>query len=340
VAQLTGLAARTAAEEASKTDAIDATVQIFQQRRIFLGILSALRNSRSERSRATDSLVQWSGSESPRPGDRREPERRRTGKPVSMRRSIPLNSRFGSLRLAIPLALAALLCGLQMLVAQTPQTAIPPSAMHHVLPTHTRARAIHPPAKSAQTNPTPATPPASVVPDWPVNDSAVAASVVWDSQGLRIDAKNSSLMQILKDFSTASGAQVEGLSTDERIFGSYGPGQARDVISQLLQGTGYNVIMIGDQGQGAPRQIVLSSRQAGSAQTATANTPASDEEDTEAEEPQPATAPPVAAPPFRPGFPPGAPMRSPQQMTIQEQQARQQQMQQQQQQQAQQPGNP
>jgi hypothetical protein len=176
-----------------------------------------------------------------------------------------------------------------------------------------------------------------LAPDWPANDSPVAASVVWDSQGLRIDAKNSSLMQILKDFSTASGAKVDGLATDERIFGSYGPGQARDVLSQLLQGSGYNVLMIGDQGQGAPRQIVLSSRTTGSAQPAAVNTSASDEEDTETEEPQPA--PPVAAPPFRPGFQPGGPMRAPQQMTIQEQQARQQQMQQQLQQ-AQQPGNP
>ena len=86
------------------------------------------------------------------------------------------------------------------------------------------------------------------------------ATVTWDSHGLAIDAANSSLKQILNDISTATGAKVEGMNADERVFGAYGPGQARDVLSQLLLGAGYNVIMIGDQGQGAPRQILLSTK--------------------------------------------------------------------------------
>jgi hypothetical protein len=77
------------------------------------------------------------------------------------------------------------------------------------------------------------------------------------------------------------------MGTDERVFGTYGPGQARDVLSQLLQGSGYNVIMVGDQGQGAPRRIVLSIRPAPGEQPAAANNPASNDEDIEAEEPQP-----------------------------------------------------
>ena len=92
--------------------------------------------------------------------------------------------------------------------------------------------------------------------------------MTWDSQGLLIDAENSSLQQILKDFSTETGAKVEGLGTDQRVYGIYGPGQARDVLSQLLQGSGYNVIMIGDQGQGTPAQILLSPRNAPEGQTA------------------------------------------------------------------------
>ena len=55
--------------------------------------------------------------------------------------------------------------------------------------------------------------------------------MVWDSQGLRIEARNSSLQQILNDVSTATGAKVDGLGTDERVFGIYGPGQARDVLA-------------------------------------------------------------------------------------------------------------
>ena len=101
------------------------------------------------------------------------------------------------------------------------------------------------------------------MPHWPLNDRPAEAFVVWDSHGLRINATNSSLQQILKDVSTATGTKVEGLTTDQRVFGNYGPGQARDVLSQLLQGSGYNVLMIGDQGQGVPRQILLSARQGG-----------------------------------------------------------------------------
>jgi hypothetical protein len=99
-----------------------------------------------------------------------------------------------------------------------------------------------------------------------VNETPGKPAITWDSQGLKIDATNSSLRQILNDVSTATGAKVEGFGTDERVFGEYGPGQARDVISQLLHGSGYNVLLIGDQGAGTPRQIVLSTRKAASTQ--------------------------------------------------------------------------
>jgi hypothetical protein len=150
--------------------------------------------------------------------------------------------------------------------------------------------------------------------------------VVWDSHGLSIEATNSSLEQILKDVSTATGAKVDGLAGDQRVFGAYGPGQARDVLSQLLQGSGYNVIMIGDQGQGAPKQILLSMRQAGAAQPVARNNAVNNDED-DVEEPPP----PPEQGPMRPGFPPGTPPRTPQQIEQEMEQRREQQQQQQQQ---------
>lgn len=78
----------------------------------------------------------------------------------------------------------------------------------------------------------------------------------------------------MEDVSAATGAKVEGLGADQRIFGAYGPGKAREVLSQLLDGTGYNVLMIGDQGEGTPRQIVLTTRGAASVQAAAAANPA------------------------------------------------------------------
>ncbi len=127
-------------------------------------------------------------------------------------------------------------------------------------------------AAKAPVTPAPVqTPPKPEPPHWPANEKPDNASVTWDSHGLLITAQNSSLKQILDDVSAATGAKVEGLGADQRIFGVYGPGKAREVVSQLLDGTGYNVLMIGDQGEGTPRQIVLTSQNASSTTHAAAS---------------------------------------------------------------------
>ena len=246
-----------------------------------------------------------------------------------MRISIPLNPKPYRARLLSAVALAAALCGSWMLAAQAPSSGPASSPAHKALHTPARPSAAHALTQPAQAAPAPATPLVPEAPHWPANDQPAQATVVWDSHGLRIDAENSSLEQILKDFSTATGAQVDGMAGDERVFGTYGPGQARDVLSELLQGSGYNVIMIGDQGQGAPRQIVLSVRQAGAAQPA-ANHPASSDDDADADEPAPVPQlPQPIPPPFRPGFPGRAPQQlNPQEQQLREQQIREQQMQQ------------
>jgi hypothetical protein len=216
-----------------------------------------------------------------------------------------------------------------------PETSAPPPAQ----PGDTAPRkppAAGPPA-SAQQSP-PASQPAQAEPEkpnWPVNLQPERAEVTWDSHGLSIDASNSSLQQIMRDVSTATGTRVEGLNGDERIFGAYGPGQARDVLGQLLQGAGYNVMLIGDQGQGVPRQIVLTQRHASADDHASQPKPSSDNDDDLAdpddEQPQ--------QPPMRPGFPGGFP-RNPQQRMEQFQRERQLMQQQQQQPQPQQPQQP
>jgi hypothetical protein len=96
-----------------------------------------------------------------------------------------------------------------------------------------------------------------------------------------------------------------------RIFGAYGPGQPRDVLSQLLEGSGYNVLMIGDQGQGAPRQIVLTPRRSGDTQGAKSAPTQAAEDETEVEEqPQPQEQR-QGNPPFRPPFRPRVPQENP-----------------------------
>ncbi len=231
---------------------------------------------------------------------------------------------------AFPGAVALMICS-PAGAAQFTQDAAPqkPKPVDHKHPHRAAQNAlVQEPAAPVQANPAPE------MPNWPANDTPAKPEVTWDSHGLRIEATNSSLHQILDDVATATGAKLEGMGTDERVFGDYGPGPARDVISQVLHGSGYNVLMIGDQGQGTPRQIVLSTRRAPSNNPA-ANRQAQDNSDDEAPEPpepeEQAPQPPQLRPPMMQQGAPGVP-RTPQQM-LQELQQRQQQMQDQQQQQ-------
>jgi len=176
------------------------------------------------------------------------------------------------------------------------------------------------------------------MPAWPVNDKPSPASVVWDANGLRINASNSSLQQILGEVSTETGTKVEGMGADQRVYGVYGPGQASDVLSELLQGSGYNVLLAGDIGQGAPREIVLSPRRSGTAGApAQMNQPQQDPDEDIPEQPEDPPQPPIQNPQTqngpRPGFGPNGPIRTPQQVMEEMQQRQllqQQQMQQQQ----------
>ena len=91
------------------------------------------------------------------------------------------------------------------------------------------------------------------------------AQVHVDGGKLSVKAENSTLSGILHEISSETGMTVDGLSKDQRIFGNYGPAAPREVLSALLDGLGYNVLMVGDQSNGAPRQLLLTQRTAGSA---------------------------------------------------------------------------
>lgn len=222
--------------------------------------------------------------------------------------------------------------------AQAPSKSQPAKTQPHKMKTrgHRVAKKQPAPEPVAQT---PAPPP---MPHWPANDTPNPASVVWDANGLHINASNSSLQQILSEVSTETGTKVEGTVPDQRVYGSYGPGDARDVLSQLLQGSGYNILLAGDLGKGAPREIVLSPRRsAGTAnnmQNANVNRPQQDPDDEIPEQPEDQPQPQVQQPQMpseiRPGFGPNGPVRTPQQVMEEMQQRQllqQQQMQQQQQ---------
>jgi hypothetical protein len=164
-----------------------------------------------------------------------------------------------------------------------------------------------PPITTPPAAPVPAAVPATnpaTNPAWPVNEAPAPAVVQWDSHGLRISAKNASLRQILTEVSSRIGAKLEGMGADERVFGEYGPGEAKEVLADLLHGSAYNVMLIGDQGQGTPRQIVLSARGAvGGTQTHGAQpgqNNSEDDSDTVEDTPVQVQQPPLPRPPMNP----------------------------------------
>jgi hypothetical protein len=164
---------------------------------------------------------------------------------------------------------------------------------------------------------------------------AQEARIVFSNNSLAIHAENSSLAAILHQFSTTSGMRITGLGNDERVFGTFGPGAPRDVLADLLNGTAYNLVLLGDLSNGAPRELILSpATHGGDAPAVAAAAPAVAEESAPEPEDVPQPPPPPDVSPAPTTNTPGTPgVRTPQQLFEQLQQMRQQQQQQQQQQQ-------
>ncbi len=230
-----------------------------------------------------------------------------------------------------------------------PQAGNMPAGMAGPAPIHTGASASSPNAGALNTgalntgspNTTPnATPNArGNLPPSLLDRPAAPARVTLSDGSLSVDAHNSSLSEILKEVGTSSGMTVDGFGKDSRVFGVYGPGPPRDVLSSLLDGAGYNFLMVGATQTGAPREIVLTAR---SSAPISAPAPGSSQPD-EDEEPQNNF--PQAEPPPPPAQPPTMPPaeqrpRTPQEMLQELQRLRQQQMQQPQGQQPQGQPNP
>ena len=96
--------------------------------------------------------------------------------------------------------------------------------------------------------------------------------------------------------------KVEGLSRTSASSATYGPGDPREVLLSLLEGSGYNVLMVGDA-KGAPRELSLSQRSAASTVASAATTRNSREEEDDEVEQEVQQAPPEQPQPStsRPG---------------------------------------
>jgi len=92
--------------------------------------------------------------------------------------------------------------------------------------------------------------------------------VSYQNGQLSIDARNSTLSQVLRAVQAQTGAAVEipGSASGERVVAQLGPGRPRDVLATLLNGSHFNYVILGMPGEGGGIQkVILTARQGGTA---------------------------------------------------------------------------
>ena len=92
----------------------------------------------------------------------------------------------------------------------------------------------------------------------PAEQPANPATIDFNSGLLTVRAQNSSLVSILKQIQHQTGLIIDGLSHDQRIYGQYGPGNISTTLSALLDGTGYDFVIVGNGSSHTPARLILS----------------------------------------------------------------------------------
>jgi hypothetical protein len=94
--------------------------------------------------------------------------------------------------------------------------------------------------------PLPSGPTGRPVPPMPLDAmSAVPPQVIYENSQLTINAPNSTLADILRAVRKQTGAEIEVPSAPERVVTHLGPGPAREVLAELLNGSRFNYVLLG-----------------------------------------------------------------------------------------------
>jgi hypothetical protein len=128
------------------------------------------------------------------------------------------------------------------------------AAQHHKVRAQQPSKAAPPPA--AVNN-------APTLPSVPAREAAVPPQVSYENGQLLIDAKNSTLSDVLRAVEKRTGAvfDISSGDTSERVVGRLGPGPARDVLADLLNGSHFNYVMLSPAGDpSALSRVVLTPR--------------------------------------------------------------------------------
>ena len=95
-----------------------------------------------------------------------------------------------------------------------------------------------------------------------------APQVSFRNGQLTIDATNSTLSQVLRAVQSQTGASMEipASAGSERVVAQLGPGQPRDVLNTLLNGSKFDYVILGVIGNpGAVQKVILTPRESGTA---------------------------------------------------------------------------
>jgi hypothetical protein len=99
---------------------------------------------------------------------------------------------------------------------------------------------------------------------------AVAPKVDFSNGDLTIVAHNSTLSDVLKEVREHTGAELDiPANANERVVADLGPGPARSVLAELLNGTHFNYVMVGSTTDPKAIQSIVLTPRTGGPDTAT-----------------------------------------------------------------------
>jgi hypothetical protein len=127
-----------------------------------------------------------------------------------------------------------------------------------------------PPLPSGPTGPVQQIPLDSIAP--------VPPQVSYQNAQLTIVAPNSTLGDILRAVRKQTGAEIEVPSAPERVVTHLGPGPAREVVAELLNGSRFNYVLLGSPSDEAQLTRVVLVAKTGSETVSASNAPSLEEQ--------------------------------------------------------------
>jgi len=135
----------------------------------------------------------------------------------------------------------------------------PPAAPAGVVATNSTALPPTSPTTLQAANPAALPPPGPAVTLGPSRPAAMS----YVHGQLQITAENSSLNQILREIGRLTGMKITGGVADERVYGKYGPSDPDEILGDLLEGSGSNMLLLREPSSAAPVELILTPRGGG-----------------------------------------------------------------------------